>query len=548
MANVDTVSRDDDGPFIFANEEFIRGRVIFDSRTPIFQKTADIQKHLYQSFIGWEIETADEIPESGSFRLMDFNIEQNGFTQFMYVLPFSKNKALIEVTRFGDEPIETTLAEKLLEDYATKHYGKFKITSHEVGCIPMSTFDIEQNDGPGIISIGARGGQIKPSTGYAFKNMYEQSIVIADRIENGSIHQDYLAEKNRKTPRRFAFYDAILLNILESKPEKGKSIFLALFQKSESALVLKFLDEKTTVLEELNLFSKLPLLLFIRNAIKLFYHSSSFRPFMLIMMCLTLLLLGNHTFSQDVLGYGLLFIGFVTVGIPHGAIDHLIESGNWELKGIVKFSVNYIAKALIMLLLWIVFPPFALLFFLLFSSWHFGQTDGKNWGFSNLNSFLWGASVLTYVLGTHVSETTAILSTIGISFFNVELPVWSLLPWFLFAFVSRRTPLILTLTWLTLSSQLPLIFAFGIYFIGQHSISSWSHSSEYLKQSNKSMWMHALPFHLGAWALLMIALLVNAFMIHTTESQLWGIFFIFIACISFPHAIWMHKLYTGNPS
>lgn len=269
---------------------------------------------------------------------------------------------------------------------------------------------------------------------------------------------------------------------------------------------------------------------------------------MLIITCLTLLMLGNHTFSQEVFGYGLLFIGFVTVGIPHGAIDHLIDSGNWELKGIAKFSINYISKALLMLLAWIVFPPLALLFFLLFSSWHFGQTDGKNWGFSNLNSFLWGASVLSYILVTHVSETTAILSTIGISFFNVELPIWSLLPWFLFAFVTRRTPLILTLTWLTLSSQLPLIFAFGIYFIGQHSLSSWSHSSEYLKQSNTSMWMHALPFHLGAWALLVIGLLVNAFMIQTTDAQLWGIFFIFIACISFPHVIWMHKLYTRNPN
>ena len=545
-SKVNVISRNEAGPYIFANEEYVSARVIFDSRTPIFKKTSNSQKHLYQSFFGWEIETEDEIPESDSFRLMDFNIEQHGFTQFMYVLPFSKNKALIEVTRFGDEPIEPALAETLLDNYASGHYVQFKITSQEIGCIPMSNFNIEQNDGPGIISIGAKGGQIKPSTGYAFKNMYEQSLVLADRIENGTIHQEIPKKNTSEKPKRFAFYDAILLNILGSNPEKGKSIFLALFQKSETTLVLKFLDEKTTVWNELKLFSKLPFLLFLTNAFKLFYHSLSFRPSMLNITCMTLLLLGNHTVSQEVLGYGLLFIGFVTVGIPHGAIDHLIESGNWEIKGIVKFSANYISKALLMLLAWMVFPPLALLFFLLFSSWHFGQTDGRTWQFSNLTSLLWGASVLGYILGTHVTETTEILSTIGISFFNLELPMWSLLPWFLLAFVTKRTPLMLTLIWLTLSSQLPLLFAFGMYFIGQHSLSSWSHSSEFLKQSNKSMWMHALPFHLGAWALLVISLLVNTFMIHTTESQLWGIFFIFIACISFPHAIWMHKLYTRN--
>jgi lycopene beta-cyclase len=546
MAKVDAVSRDDDGPYILANDALIRGRNIFDSRTPVFQKTSKVQRHLHQSFVGWVIETENEIPESDSFRLMDFNIEQNGFTQFMYVLPFSKNRALIEVTRFGKEPIDHTLAEALLDDYAIRHYGKFKITSHEVGCIPMSNFEIEQNDGLGIISIGAKGGQIKPSTGYAFKNMFEQSLTIADRIENETIHQEIPKKNTSEKPRRFAIYDAILLNILESNPERGKCIFRALFQKSDTRLVLKFLDEKTTVWEEIKLFSKLPLVLFLKKAAHLFYHAPSFRPTLLIITCLVLCLLGNHSPVQEVFGYGLLLVGFVTVGIPHGAIDHLIESGNWELKGIAKFSLNYISKALIMLLLWMVFPPVALIFFLLFSSWHFGQTDGKNWRFSNLTSFLWGASMLIYILGTHASETGEILSAIGIQGVNISLPFWSLIPWFFFALVTKRIPLFLTLIWLLLSSQLPLILAFGIYFIGQHSLSSWSHSAQYLKQSNKSMWMHALPFHLGAWALLGITLILNTFIFHSSDAQVWGIFFIFIACISFPHVIWMHKLYSRN--
>jgi lycopene beta-cyclase len=545
-ARVGAVSRDEQGPYILVDEKIFRGKTIFDSRTPVFKKTAKVQEHLYQSFIGWVIETEQDLPESDSFRLMDFDIEQNGFTQFMYVLPFSKNKALIEVTRFGNEPIETTGAEALLQGYANKNYGDFKIVSHEVGCIPMSNFEIERNNDSGIFPIGANGGQIKPSTGYAFKNMYEQSLVLADRIENDMLSLQTLSQKNKATPKRFAFYDSILLTILGSRPEKGKSIFLALFQKNETNVVLKFLDEKTTIWEEVLLFSRLPLVPFLSALIQLFFHSRSFRPTMLIVICSTLFLLGNHTAPQDILGYGLLLIGFVTVGIPHGAIDHLIESGNWELKGIAKFSLNYISKALIMMFLWILSPQIALLFFLLFSSWHFGQTDGKNWRFSSLTSFLWGASVLIYILGTHTKETAAILSAIDSHFFKLAIPFWSLFPWFIVALITKRTSFVLTLVWLLLSSQLPLILAFGIYFVGQHSLSSWSHSSEYLKLSNKSMWMHSLPFHLGAWALLAITMVLNTFFIQTTDAEVWGIFFIFIACISFPHVIWMHKLYTRN--
>ncbi len=541
---VDTVSCDDQGPYILADEKFFRGKTIFDSRTPVFKKTSKVQKHLYQSFIGWVIETEKDLPESDSFRLMDFDIEQNGFTQFMYVLPFSKNKALIEVTRFGNEPIETARAEALLQEYANKNYGGFKIVSHEVGCIPMSNFEIERNNDSGIFPIGAKGGQIKPSTGYAFKNMYEQSLTIADCLENGALPLQIPPQKNK--PKRFAFYDSILLTILGSKPEKGKSIFLALFQKNETNLVLKFLDEKTTIWEEVLLFSRLPLVPFLSALIQLFFHSRSFRPTMLIVICSILFLLGNHSAAQNILGYGLLFIGFVTVGIPHGAIDHLIESGHWELKGIAKFSLNYISKGLIMMFLWILSPQVALLFFLVFSSWHFGQTDGKNWRFSNLTSFLWGASVLTFILGTHTKETAAILSAIDSHFFKLALPFWSLFPWVIVALITKRTSFVLTLVWLLLSSQLPLILAFGIYFVGQHSLSSWSHSSEYLKLSNKFMWMHSLPFHLGAWALLAITMVLNTFFIQTTDAEVWGIFFIFIACISFPHVIWMHKLYSRN--
>ena len=87
-AKVETVSRDENGPYILANNQIIRSRTIFDSRPPIFQKTKKAQRHLYQSFVGWVIETEDDILDSDSFRLMDFNIAQNGFTQFMYVLPF----------------------------------------------------------------------------------------------------------------------------------------------------------------------------------------------------------------------------------------------------------------------------------------------------------------------------------------------------------------------------------------------------------------------------------------------------------------------------
>ena len=38
---------------------------------------------------------------------MDFSIDQNFTTQFMYILPFSKTEALVEYTLFSENLLET---------------------------------------------------------------------------------------------------------------------------------------------------------------------------------------------------------------------------------------------------------------------------------------------------------------------------------------------------------------------------------------------------------------------------------------------------------
>jgi hypothetical protein len=131
--------------------------------------------------------------------------------------------------------------------------------------------------------------------------------------------------------------------------------------------------------------------------------------------------------------------------------------------------------------------------------WHFGQADGKIWNFSAGTSFLWGSSVLLYILGTHSKETNTILSSIGSAPLEFEVPVLALIPWLLWGIYYKKSSLLLTLIWLTLASQIPLLFAFGIYFIGQHSITGWKHVKAHLHVNSKNIWLQSLPFHAGAW-------------------------------------------------
>ena len=166
------ISRDKFGSYIKVNKQLIRGKKIIDSRTPKYEKASKDDTHIFQSFVGWEIEVDTDLENQNACTLMDFSVDQANYTQFMYVLPFSSRTLLVELTRFGSEILNEHTAEKQLKEYISLHFGEFKKNSVEIGCIPMSTCKIENEIIEDVELIGAKNYKVKPSTGYAFKNMY----------------------------------------------------------------------------------------------------------------------------------------------------------------------------------------------------------------------------------------------------------------------------------------------------------------------------------------------------------------------------------------
>ncbi len=549
IAPVDLVSSDDLGPFLTVDGKQIRARKIFDSRTPKFEEAATNEVHLFQSFVGWEIETSNHLENKEAVRLMDFNVEQSDFTQFMYLLPFSKNRFLVEFTRFGSKMIEETEACQLLEKYIGNDFGEYKILSTERGCIPMSNCKIANAHHENVILLGARNYRIKPSTGYAFKNMYNHALEIAESIEKNNI-KTIKAEKKKTSfsKSRFAFYDALLLLILKEKPEAGKKIFSELFKKANTFKVLEFLDEKSKITDEIALFSKLPWGPFLWALYLKVSKNISFRPLIIFLFTILLSMLGRESMLQSVVGYGFLLVGLITVGIPHGAVDHLIEIGKWESRKVPIFIVKYLALAALMGICWYFLADGALVIFLLYSAWHFGQADGELWKLNRPTSLLWGGFLLVYILGTHTVETNVILKSIGATEFAFSLPYWIVFPWLIWSLIYQKSAFTITILWLTVATQLPLLLAFGLYFIGQHSVTSWKHISSALNQSNRSIWLHSLPFQLGAWLILALFIFLwpTAGNYDFGALNKFGVFFIFISCISFPHVITMNMLYGAK--
>ena len=547
------LKKSEHGVAVITNDDTFLSKTVFDSRPPYYLNLKKNESHLLQSFLGYVIEVENKLSDYNCVDLMDFDVEQNEYTQFVYILPFSENKLLVELTRFGVSQLMQKEAEPILDNYITKRFGTYKIAAIEIGNIPMSNAAILTDNISNVISIGGRSGAIKPSTGYAFKNMFKHAENIANSLQN--MHQ----LKVTNNAGRFKFYDRLLLLILRNDPPSGKNIFETLFKKNDAKNVLNFMDEKTSIFQDIKILSSLPFKPFLKAwkfdiSVKL---KPLIIPIILIALALGLLISNSMFPNQFKWVESLLFIlGLITVGIPHGAVDHLLESGNLHSKIKLNFVIKYLGAAFMYLILWLLFPNIALLFFLIYSIWHFGQADINEWKIQNNNGFknwIWGGILLGIILYGHSVETNIILKNMGVELFQINektgktISISLTLLAFIWGFWERKLAMILSCVFLAISIQLPLITAFGLYFIGQHSIHGWGHLKKGLNVNNTSLYMKALPFTLGAFLLFFILyIFIEKRLLTEFQSQIITVFFIFTSCISFPHILTMNVFYKNT--
>ena len=243
----------------FRAEEFI-----FDSFT---RKAYDNPKYqnMWQHFHGWLVETDREAFNPNEPTLFDFRVEQTGDCRFVYILPFSAKKALIEFTVFSDNLLKQNEYEENLRKYISKilKIENYKKLETEAGVIPMSDEPHEEFPARKIIRIGTSGGYVKPSTGYSFRRTQRRLQKLVSHLENNQKP----TTKNRKTNWK-DYLDSVFLNVLLTKKHAADDVFTCLFAKNNPEQVLKFLDEDTSFAEDLRIMKSVPISAFAKSAIQ----------------------------------------------------------------------------------------------------------------------------------------------------------------------------------------------------------------------------------------------------------------------------------------
>jgi lycopene beta-cyclase len=221
---------------------------------------------LLQHFKGWLIETPTPAFDPAAMTFMDYRLEQKGETRFVYVLPFSESRALVEFTVFSPALCSAEEYDAELHRYIREFLKikEFRIEEEEFGVIPMSDFPLSPTSEGRVINIGTAGGFVKASSGYAFKRTQRKLRLFADDWEkNGQPNPALL-----RSEWRYRFYDSVMLRVLKENAVSGKDFFTGLFQKLPAPLVFRFLDEDSTFADDIQLLSAPPTWPFFKTALK----------------------------------------------------------------------------------------------------------------------------------------------------------------------------------------------------------------------------------------------------------------------------------------
>ena len=155
---------------VVCDQARLNATTIFDARAPNLKEKLQ-GNFLLQCFYGWFIETDQPVFDSQVTTLMDFPADQSKGINFIYLLPFSKNRALIEPTFFLNHqniPSEDEFFQ-LATLYMRNKFQveRFRVTKKEQVILPMMGAPSSENN-EGVVRIGSAYGLLRPATGYAF--------------------------------------------------------------------------------------------------------------------------------------------------------------------------------------------------------------------------------------------------------------------------------------------------------------------------------------------------------------------------------------------
>ncbi len=270
-----------------------------------------------------------------------------------------------------------------------------------------------------------------------------------------------------------------------------------------------------------------------------------------------------NTENQNIISFVLIF----TFGLIHGANDiQLIQKKtlNYNVNFFIYSILLYVSIVILGILIFFYVPKFGLIFFVFFSSFHFGEqhlgsydADSKNMFIKILLYTSYGSTILSLLFTLQWLDTHVIIYEISELFISKRvMELYFFVSFIIFLIISliynnfRKRLLIETSLIIFLGfffSKASLLLSFSVYFVFWHSIPSILDQLNFLYDGDNSRKMRYLFSSLPYWIISILGLFIFYFYFHSKPETFLPLFFSFLAAITFPHTIVMGWLKIYKP-
>ncbi|TYP95507.1 lycopene beta-cyclase [Fodinibius salinus] len=255
---ITTLESHSDSAILHTNDHSYQAEYIFQSCFPLHPQKKQAPKHpLWQHFLGWEITVEEPLFDPQVFTLMDFDDSFCDGIAFMYILPWSATSALIEYTIFSERVEEQSFYEDKISLYLNNQFNlrpiDYQINRQELGKIPMQDLLAKPWYKPRILNIGTSSGRTKPSTGYTFQRIQQQTKNLVTNLNKTGT-----PDPQPPSAFRYKAYDLWLLHIIHTSPQKALTVFKQLFTNNSADDLFRFLGEQSTFRQDLSIMSSVP--------------------------------------------------------------------------------------------------------------------------------------------------------------------------------------------------------------------------------------------------------------------------------------------------
>ena len=275
----------------------------------------------------------------------------------------------------------------------------------------------------------------------------------------------------------------------------------------------------------------------------------------------------KHIELEDQLIYCSFFI--LIIGIPHGAIDHVLLLKKREISKL-KFYAIYFGLIIGFFLMWHLSIIYSLIFFLIISAFHFGESQFSDIKLraplKNLFFFLWGFLLLFTLIFYNVEELNKITlffddtlelesvydrNKILILFYITNISTFLLMLYFAIIKkikIERFFSELFLLLLIHITFYLfPFIIGFTLYFVALHSLKVMNDEFVFFKNENSSFNIKDFIKLLAPYSILSIFFTVVLLLLAHYDFLPYSVpllSIMIISVITLPHAIVMNIFYN----